>query len=202
MFFHTDYWENLSLKRQLAACQKNIFQTDMILKENARLRSLLELRQRASYRTITATVIGRDFNMLRPYLILNKGRSSGVKKYAAIITDKGLVGKVLEVGEFSCKVMLVNDPDLSVPVINARSQEQGIASGSLDGRCYLKFLDLDSDIKAGDEIITSGLNLTYPADIAVGRVLSVGTESSGLGKYAVLIPAVPLASVETVLVVI
>ena len=48
--------------------------------------------------------------------------------------------------------------------------------------------------------VTSGLNLTYPQGILLGKVKWVGMESSGLGKFAILEPVVKVASLEEVLI--
>lgn len=202
IFFHRSYWQGLRLRQENEALRDALRRTEETTAENARLRQALGLREAAGYETIVASVIGKDFNMLRPYLVLNRGGAHGVKKYAPVFTPAGLAGKVLEVGMFSSKVMLMSDPDLGVPAMNARTREHGLVSGTLDGRCKMRFLDLDSDIKEADLIVTSGLNLTYPEGIVIGRVAIVGMESSGIGKFAVLEPAVRVGSLEEVLVVV
>jgi rod shape-determining protein MreC len=201
-FFHRSYWQALRLRQENETLRDALRRADEATVENTRLKQLLELRLAASYQSVAASVIGKDFNMLRPYLVLNKGLAQGIKKYAPVLTHAGLAGKILEVGRFSSKVMLMNDPDLGVPAMNARTREHGLVSGTLDGRCKMRFLDVDSDIREGDEVVTSGLNLTYPEGILIGRVTIVGMESSGIGKFAVLEPAVRVASLEDVLVVV
>lgn len=202
LFFHKSYWENFGLRRRNDELAAQVRQLQDLALENERLRQTLELKNNAPYHSVAASVIGRDFNALRPYVVLNKGSASGVKKYAPVVTYGGLAGKVLETGRFSCKVMLINDPDLAVPAMNLRTREQGLVSGTLDGRCKLRFLDADSDIREGDEVVTSGLNMTYPEGIPIGRVKFVGVEPSGIGKFAILEPALNVATLDEVLVVI
>jgi rod shape-determining protein MreC len=201
ILFHQSYWQNIKLRQDNEALKLLVIHDNELSAENERLRKLFDLKSKADYSTIVSRVIGKDTNSFRPYLILDKGRSSGVKKYSTVMTPLGLLGKVLEVGFYSSKVILVNDPDLSIPAINTRSREQGLVSGSLDGRCKLRFLDINSDIKIGDEILTSGLNMTYPEGILIGSVKFVGTESSGMGKFAILEPAVNVSGVDEVLIV-
>jgi rod shape-determining protein MreC len=200
-FFHRSYWQNMELRRQNEGFRMQFSKDSEVLAENDRLRKLLELKKRISYGTTAASVIGKDFNSFRSYLILDKGRASALKKYAPVMTPLGLVGKVFELGRYSSKVILINDPDLSVPAMIERTREQGLVSGTLDGACKLRFLDSDSDIQIGDQVVTSGLNKTYPQGIVIGRVRWVGVESSGLGKFAILEPAVRISSLEEVLVV-
>lgn len=202
LFFHRSYWDKMQLLHRNEELETELLRTRRITEENERLAGLLELKTRSSFRTLASRVIGKDFSTFRSYLILDRGRASGIEKYAPVLTPLGLVGKVLEVGRFSSKVILINDPDLSIPAVLLRTQEQGLVCGSLDGRCKLRFLDLDSDVKEGDLVATSGLNMTYPQGILIGRVKLVGVESSGLGKFAIVEPAVRVSSVAEVLVVL
>lgn len=199
--FHKSYWDNLRLLRENEILRALALNSRELEAENSRLHGLLNLKKQASYETLAARVIGKDINSFRPYLILDKGSSDGVKMYASVLTPLGLAGKVLEVGRFSCKIILVSDPDLSIPAVNNRNREQGLVSGSLDGRCKLRFLDIESDVRQGDQIITSGLNMSYPEGILIGVVKFVGVESSGMGKFAFLDPAVKIAGINEVLIV-
>ncbi len=200
--FHPSYWNRLRLERENAALKQNMLRAEEAVAENARLRELLGLKEGAPYVSVAANVIGKEFHALRPYLILGKGRASDVRPYDPVVTPGGLAGKVLEVGQFSSKAMLIQDPDLAVPAMNRRTREQGLVSGTLDGRCKMRFLDRDSDTRERDLIVTSGLNRTYPAGILIGVVRFVGTESSGLGMFAYLDPAVSPGALEEVLIVI
>jgi len=66
----------------------------------------------------------------------------------------------------------------------------------------MKYLPKDSDIKASDIIITSGLTDNYPKGLLIGRVISIGEEFSGLSRYAIVKPAVDLSNIEEVLIII
>jgi rod shape-determining protein MreC len=201
IFFHKNYWDNKRLVAEDQKLRSGLLDQEELRKDNERLRDLLELRKKTEVTTVCASVIGRDFGVSRSYLILDKGRAAGIRKYDPVITPAGLVGKVFETGQFSSKVILLNDPDLAIPAVDERSREQGLVSGSLDGRCKLRFLDTNSDVAEGDMIMTSGLNMTYPEGIPIGRVKIVGIESSGLSKFAVIEPALNLSCVDEVLVV-
>jgi len=200
--FHPSYWNRLRLERENAALKQEMLRAEEAVAENERLRALLGLKEDAAYASVAAQVIGKEFHALRPYLILDKGRAHGVRRLAPVVTAGGLAGKVLEVGHFSSKAMLIQDPDLAVPAMNHRTREQGLVSGTLDGRCKMRFLDLDAGTREGDPIITSGLNMTYPPGILIGVVRFVGTEPSGLGKFAYIDPAVRPGALEEVLIVL
>ncbi len=200
--FHASYWNRLRLERENAALRQDMLRAEEAVSENTRLRELLGLKESSAYASVAAQVIGKEFHALRPYLILNKGRAQGVRRMDPVVTAGGLAGKILEVGQFSSKAMLIQDPGLAVPAMNQRTREQGLVSGTLDGRCKLRFLDLDAGTREGDLVITSGLNLTYPPGILIGVVRFVGTEPSGLGKFAYVDPAVRPGALEEVLIVV
>ncbi|MGE5280375.1 MAG: rod shape-determining protein MreC [Deltaproteobacteria bacterium] len=199
--FHPSYWNGLRLRRENAALKQDKLHAEEALAENARLRELLGLKESVAYTSVAANVIGKEFHALRPYLILNKGAAAGVSRFDPVVSPGGLAGKVLEVGRFSSKAMLIQDPDLAVPAMNQRTREQGLVSGTLDGRCKMRFLDIDSDTREGDLVITSGLNMTYPAGILIGIVRFVGIEPSGLGRFAYVEPAVRPGALEEVLII-
>jgi len=200
--FHASYWDRLRLERENAVLKREMLRAEEAISENARLTRLLDLKENASYVSVAAQVVGKEFHALRPYLILNKGRAQGVRRMDPVVTAGGLAGKILEAGQFSSKAMLIQDPDLAVPAMDQRTREQGLVSGTLDGRCKLRFLDVDSDTREGDLVITSGLNMTYPPGILIGVVRYVGTEPSGLGKFAYIDPAVRPGALEEVLIAI
>lgn len=202
IFFHDTYVQNGRLIRELNKSKGSVLKCEELVIENRRLKGLLGLRDELEYKTAAASVIGIDLQAMHSFIILDKGSNSGVKKYDAVLTDFGLIGKVLEVGNYSCKVILIYDPNLCVPAINFRTREHGLVSGTLDGHCKFRFLDSDSDIQEGDLIVTSGLNMTYPQGIPIGKVKYIGTESSGMGKFAILDPIVKLSSLEEVLIAI
>lgn len=201
IFFHRNHWDNKKLRDENEGLKNLLLRKDVVEAENSRLRDMLSLKESSGFQSVSCSVIGRDYGLFGSYLILDRGRKDGIKKNDPVLSPAGLVGKVLETGKYSCKVILLNDPDFAVPAMGARNGEQGLVSGSLDGRCKLRFLDVNSDIAEGDIIITSGLNMTYPPNIAIGRVKFVGTESGGLSKFAIIEPALKLSSLDHVLVI-
>jgi len=119
-----------------------------------------------------------------------------------VISYLGLLGRVVEVSQSSSKVMLINDPALSVSAINQRSRQEGLVCGTLGNTLVMRYLPKDADIQASDIIVTSGLTDIYPKGLIIGTVVEVGEEFSGLSRYANIKPATDLSAVEEVLVII
>jgi len=136
-------------------------------------------------------------------VVIDRGKSSGVKPEMAVITSAGLAGKVIESGQSTSKVMLLNDPNMSVSAIIQRSRQEGLVCGSWNSNLLImRYLSFDTDIKAGDVIIASGFSPVYPKGLLIGVVKEVGAELSGLSLYAMVKPQVQLNALEEVMVVV
>jgi rod shape-determining protein MreC len=91
---------------------------------------------------------------------------------------------------------------MAVSAIVQRSRQEGLISGTLGSSLIMRYLPKDCDIKVSDAIITSGLTENYPKGLLIGRVTDIGEEFSGLSRYAIVRPAVNLATIEEVLVIV
>ncbi len=201
IFFHSNLVQTRKLKAKVDFLRKQLNDKNELQLENHRLKSLLSLKESSPYKVIAAGVIGRDPSNWSSTVIVNKGSSSGIKEGCVCISFYGLVGRVVETGGSVSKIMLINDPNLSVSAVVQRSRQEGLVCGSLGGTLLMKYLPKDSDIKIGDTIVTSGLTPVYPKGLAVGTVISVGVEFSSLSSYAVIKPAVDLSALEEILVI-
>jgi rod shape-determining protein MreC len=202
VFYHKNFLENALLKSQIDLLRRKLNDTVEVSQENARLSNLLSLANNAPYKVIAARVIGRDPSDWASAIIIDKGLGSGIKKGLVAINYLGLVGRVVEVSGSSGKIMLINDPALSVSAIDQRSRQEGLVCGSFGGSLVMKYLPQKSDIKINDMIITSGLTDVYPKGLLIGSLSEIGQEFSGLSSYAVIKPAVELSSLEEVLIII
>ena len=202
VFFHHNFYANIALNKQTAFLQSRLNDANEAYLENARLKGLLAFKQKSSYRLIAAGVIGSSVDSWGSAIIIDKGRSSGIKRLNAVITPLGLVGRVVEVYAVVSKVLLLNDPDFGFSAIVQRSRQQGLVAGTLGSLLAMKYLPADADIKIDDVVITSGLTEAYPKGLLIGKVVEVQSVFSGLSRYALIKPAVNLSSLEEVLVII
>ena len=202
IFFHSNLVQNQKLKAKLDFLRKQLNDRNELYLENSRLRSLLSLKGAVSYQVIAARVIARDPSNWSSTIIIDKGSFQGIKNGMVSVTFYGLVGQVVETSATTSKIMLINDPNLSVSAIVQRSRQEGLVCGSLRGTLLMKYLPKDSDIKILDTIVTSGLTHIYPKGLAVGTVVDIGQEFFSLSIYAIIKPAVDLSALEEVLVII
>ena len=169
------------------------------LKENQRLRRLLDFRENIEGETIAARVIGWDLNIWQKRIILDKGSKHGIAKNMAVVSPKGLVGRVLEVSPDTARGILINDPEGRVSAWTADTRTHGIAAGDGSPTLKLKYLDLTAEIEEGETVFSSGLTDLYPKGLHIGTVASVKKDRSGLHWVAEVIPFETYAKLEEVL---
>jgi rod shape-determining protein MreC len=202
IFYHHNYIQNERLENEKAFLRQKINSLNEIYLENLRLKKLLSYKQESPFKVIPSNVIARSPDNWSSVVIIDKGSSNGIIRGQAVINNLGLIGRVMETAAFASKVMLISDPNLSVSAIVQRSRQEGLITGTLGTQLIMKYLPEDADIKVQDKIITSGMNQNYPKGILIGSVVEVAYEFSGLGRYAIIRPAVNLSFVEDVFVII
>src|SRR5262249_7691594 len=110
------------------------------------------------------------------------------------IDETGVVGQVTRVFPSMSEVTLLTDKDHAVPVKVERSGVRSVVFGSGAGRPpELRFMAPNADIKTGDKLVTSGIDGTYPAGLAVGQVEAVDRET---GQMFARITVRPLAGAD------
>lgn len=194
--------ENKILRGRVDLLTRMSEETQAIRDENARLRDLLNFQKVISYASIPATVIGRDPSNWSNSLVIDKGSLHGIKQSMVAISTRGLVGRVVEVGKYSSKVLLITDPNLRVGVLIRRNRDGGVMIGRPGGRCKVIYISLDSDAKAGDKVITAGFGRVFPKDILIGEIEKIGKEEGQLYKYAIVKPSQDLSKLEEILCII
>jgi len=186
--------DNSALKQELLAQAPAMQGFGLLQQENARLRSLLEVEQRFQGATIAAEVLYTGRDPFTQKLFVDKGQSVGVQPGQAVIDDVGVVGQVTRVFPYMAEVTLVTDKDYAVPVRVERTGVRSVMYGAGTGRLpELRFLSPNSEIQAGDRLVTSGIDGTYPAGLAVAQVVSVERET---GQIFARVICRPLAGVD------
>jgi rod shape-determining protein MreC len=202
IFYHQHMSQNEKLRRENDLLKQKLIALNEIYLENERLNKFLSLKQKSSYRVIAAKVIGRPTDSWFSVIIIGKGTYHGIKRGFVAINYLGLVGRVIETTFLTSKIMLINDPNLSVSAIVERSRQEGLVSGTLGSYLMMKYLPKEADVKISDVIVTSGLTYVYPKGLLIGTVVDINEEFSGLTRYCLIKPAVNLSSIEEVLIII
>ena len=199
--------ENAELRKRIAEMEEAVRQSEADSEENARLRSLLNLRpQRKDFDLESAHVTGHETSNWSSTLTLNRGTAHGVEIGDCVINEEHyLVGVVSEVGYNWCTVLNLIDTDTELGAMIFRTDEIGVASGDFnlmkEGRLKLSYLPADAQLLNGDLIVTSGVVGYYPKGLVIGAVEEVMLDDSGLTRYAVIEPMVDFAELTQVFIV-
>lgn len=186
--------ENRRLRAELASREE-------LQRENERLRRLLGYVESQPRRTVAARVIAEDASSWFRTVEIDRGFEDGVIDGLPVIDAAGLVGRVVQSGPHSSRVLLITDASSAVAVLVQDERIRGVCRGQ-GGGVALDFALIADDIKVGDGIITSGLGGVFPKGLVVGYVRSVRRERSGLFQTVEVEPAVDFAHLEEVLVVL
>lgn len=162
--------ENIRLQQENLRL-KEWYQTALLLEaENKSLRDLLNVKIEPHYKTITARILSDTGNAFAKSILISAGSSDGVQKGQAVMAGEGLIGRVIESGEKTSRVLLVTDINSRVPVLVEDTRQHAILAGHNQETTKLVHLPPDSNIKDGSRIITSGHGGLFPHGLAIGRV--------------------------------
>jgi rod shape-determining protein MreC len=199
--------ENEQLRKQVADLEAQAREGEAASKENERLRALLELREkRQDFVFESATVVSRSSTNWASTLTISKGSAQGVEAGDCVIDETGtLVGVVSEVGVTWSVLITVVDTGIETGALVSRTESAAIAEGdfALMGEGYLKlsYLPENTELLAGDVVVTSGKGGVYPSGLVIGSIESIHTDPSGMSRYAIVEPAARLDSVYEVFVI-
>ena len=169
-----------------------------------RLNRALGFREHSPFNLLPAHVIARENTTWWNSCTIDRGTADGVAIDMAVVTDTGLVGKIVNVAKNSAIVLLVSDEGLKVSVSIEGTQEQGIISGTRASSNYapdlrVGFISKTAEVKPGMKVFTSGTGGVFPSGVLVGEVKAFTVKE--LEGVATVEPAVDLTRVEDVFVI-
>jgi rod shape-determining protein MreC len=170
--------DNAALQAQLLSQAPLVQGYPAVEKENARLRGLMKLETRIPVDATAAEVLYSSRDPFTQKIFVDKGEAAGVQAGRAVIDSIGVVGQVTRVYPYMSEVTLVTDKDHAVPVKVERSGVRTVMYGAGAARPpELRYLSPSVEIEPGDLLVTSGIDGTYPAGLAVAQVVSVERET-------------------------
>jgi rod shape-determining protein MreC len=192
--------ENDQLKRQLGELQVQIQQERAAAQRAQQLEALLGFQKQLAVRTLAAGVIGAGASPDFRTATINRGSSDGLKANMAVIAPTGVVGRIVTVAPRASKVQLLVDRNAGAGALVERSRAQGVVLGAGEDLLRMEYVSGVADVKAGDTIVTSGIDGIYPKGFVIGKVESVD-KGSGIYKIIRVRPSVDFNRLEAVLVV-
>lgn len=199
--------QNEQLKKQVAQMEEEIRQAKSANQENERLRDLSGLTQKRKDLTLeSATITAHGASNWESTFIISKGENAGVSAQDCVVDQYGnLVGVVTTVGPNWAAVTTLVDSATNMGALIGRTDTAAILEGDFalmgQGKLKLTYIPENTDIIAGDEILTSGKGGVYPSGLVVGTVTEVRNAVSGVGRVAVITPTTALADLRQVFVI-
>ena len=194
--------QNAELQAEVARLQREVIALREQAAEAEILGALLNYaRSNPESRYLATNVIGRDISPYLRSIWIGTGSDAGIARGMPVVTERGLVGRVVEAFPTAARVQLITDPQSAVNVRLQDSRADGITVAQPNGELWLDQVNQGIQITPGELVLTSGLGGGYPADITVGQVASVRARDYELFQQAVLQPGVDFEDLEIVLVI-
>jgi rod shape-determining protein MreC len=194
--------ENHRLKDQIDQLNQRQSRMVELELENHRLAELLDLKEAMDLKMVGADVIGSDATGMARSLILGQGGSAGLQPGMGVIATGGVVGKLIATSRNASRVMLLSDHTCAIDAFVQRSRIRGIVTGQADDGVIMKYVERTADIKAGDGVVTSGLDGVFPRGLLIGYVSTIERKGPGLFLNVSVNPSADLRKLEQVLVII
>ena len=189
-------------RRQLIEQAARVSRVELLERENAQLRALLELRPTVQARAQAAEVLYDTPDPFSRKVVIDIGSTQGVARGSPVIDEKGVLGQVTRVYPLTSEVTLLTDRAALIPVLNTRTMVRGVAYGDpANDAMELRFMATNADVAEGDLLSTSGVDGVYPPGIAVARVTKVDRRADSAFAKIALAPVASPGSARHVLVV-
>jgi rod shape-determining protein MreC len=186
--------QNAKLTEELRVARTRQLQFDALTEENRRLREIREASKGISERTLIAEIINVSVQPFRHVVLINKGADDGVFRGQPVLDAFGVVGQIVQVGKSTATLMLITDAEHAVPVQVNRNGIRSIAMGTGEAaKLSLPYMTVESDVKKGDLLVSSGLDEIFPAGYPVATVTKV--ERNAADTFAT-VEAHPLAQLD------
>ena len=198
--------ENEKLRRRLDRVNGDQVRQRVQRQQIAQLKKLLGTKFLGDLPTRTGRVVSGPLSSFDRTIEIDLGTGDGVKKDMAVVTEAGLVGKIIQTDAARSDVSLITDPSFEVGFQLRRSKAIGVTHGNGQG----KPLSVDDgsikpDVKVanGDDVTTSGLATSvFPPDIPIGHVRSIRTSTDRSQQVLQIQPIAELGSLNYVLVIL
>ena len=151
---------------------------------------------------VAAQVIARDPSPFFKSIIIDKGDADGVIKGFPVLVSEGIVGQIINVSANSSRVLLITDRNSAVDALVQNTRVRGMVKGNNLDKCTFVYALRKDEIKAGEMIVSSGLDQVFPKGLKIGRILDVKTTHSQLFQDITIETSVDFDKLEDVLVFI
>ncbi|MEK9139379.1 MAG: rod shape-determining protein MreC, partial [Bacteroidota bacterium] len=194
--------ENKILREQNLSLTEEMIRLREAKLENSRLRKLLDLKEQTPFSYVGANVVGKTLTMLQNTITIDVGEGDGVKPDMPIVTDVGLVGKVITTSSGYAVGQILWNKDFRASAKVQRGRVDGILMWEGGNHLTLKNVAKTLDVLVGDLVITSEYSNIFPAGIKVGIVSKTAQAPGALFQTIEITPTADLSRLEQVFVIL
>lgn len=170
--------------------------------EAAELRRVIDAGERLELKTIPAEILYASRDPYAHKIFIDRGQAQGIRAGSPVTDETGVVGQVTRVHPLVAEVTLLTNPDQAVPVQVVRNGLRAIAfGGGASGMLVLRFTAANAEVQNGDQLVTSGIDGTYPAGLPVGTVVHIERDADQTFARVLCRPAAGVDRGHYVLVV-
>ncbi|MCQ4158339.1 rod shape-determining protein MreC [Roseomonas sp. GC11] len=138
--------------------------------ENGLLRRQLRYMPEAPASFHTAKVVADAGGTYARAVLLSLQPGIALRKGQVALDERGLAGRVTEVGNRSARVLLVTDMNSRIPVVLEGSRSRAILAGTNGERPRLQHWPEGTPPQDGERVVTSAEAGVFPAGLPVGVV--------------------------------
>lgn len=192
--------ENETLREMELALSDRLLKIVHLEQENARLSALLGSPVVTTQKKLIAKVQVVDSDPFKLQVIVNKGLKDNVFIGQSVIDEHGVVGQVIEVSNYSSRILLIADNSHAIPLRNQRNDVRLIGLGRGDvHQMELQYVTKNTDVKIGDMLVTSGLGARFPEGYPVAKVTWIENRSNEIYSTIHIQPTAQLDRIRYVL---
>ncbi|MBU9721903.1 MULTISPECIES: rod shape-determining protein MreC [Bacillaceae] len=201
------YDENRILKSHLDEYAALQVELNDLRRQNEELKDSLDVSDNLyDYTVRSALVIHRSPDRWNEFVGINKGSQDGIEVNMAVMTSKGLIGKIHQVSPFSSTIQLLSDQARNNRIsafVDADTKINGFIEGIDSETGYLHFtmIDIRAELEEGQLVVTSGLGGVFPDGLPIGEIVSFETDEFGLSQSAYVKPTADFYNIDYVMVI-
>jgi len=200
--------ENETLLKENIELNEKLRNYDVLAEENKNLTEMFSFKNRRNeYNYVGANIIGNSGGGIITSYTIDIGSKDGVKRGMAVMTPEGIVGQVTDVASTYALVETLSSENVSIHVTTVENVENtgilvGYQGADKKQMAKINYLPIDSSIKEGDSIVTSGLGKFYPPNIFVGTVTKIIEDKGNLMKTAIIETAVNFKGIQSLYIIV
>ncbi|SES64639.1 rod shape-determining protein MreC [Nitrosomonas marina] len=170
--------ENAYLREHYLRNSEKLLRLKALEAENTHLRKLLgavnTIHAKTTAKAVMAEILYTPRDPFSHKITVNKGREHGIQPGQIVIDYKGIIGQITRVYPLVSEVTLITDKDHSVPIQIVRNNIRTVISGTgKNNEIELRYLSVNTDIREGDLLATSGIGGVYPRGLPVAVVTGI-----------------------------